>query len=136
MESNPYKELKFQPGEYTKENGRGASFRSFSSSMFFQQEKDSECFPEPQKNRPLRNSLEAGTFIFRIRRPKSNASPFPEERDGKGAETVHRFPARGIYFFGSSGVGSKPSTSRGTLPVYSPASNWMPFKASSRDREP
>ena len=52
----------------------------------------------------------------------SNRPSFRQNRMKRNIVVITQFPARGIYFYGSSAVGSNPSTSRGTLPVYSPAS--------------
>ena len=52
----------------------------------------------------------------------SNRPSFRQNGMKRNIVVITQFPARGIYFYGSSAVGSNPSTSRGTLPVYSPAS--------------
>ena len=49
--------------------------------------------------------------------------PFiPAKRNGEEHWSNYPIPGTGNLFYGSSAVGSNPSTSRGTLPVYSPAS--------------
>lgn len=52
----------------------------------------------------------------------SNHPSFRQNGMERNIGVITQFPARGIYFYGSSAVGSNPSTSRGTLPVYSPVS--------------
>ena len=52
----------------------------------------------------------------------SNRPSFRQNGMKRNIVVITQFPTRGIYFYGSSAVGSNPSTSRGTLPVYSPAS--------------
>lgn len=54
--------------------------------------------------------------------PYQNRPSFRQNGMERNIGVITQFPARGIYFYGSSAVGSNPSTSRGTLPVYSPAS--------------
>lgn len=78
-----------------------------------------------RKTVPVRNGQRSGLcrlpeILFE---KEGGASYLTENRNGKDAGIVNNFRIQEIYFCGSSGVGSNPSTSRGTLPVYSPESN-------------